>query len=156
MIISNSIIRLAIVWGVFLLPDYCFSQLKMYQFEEIENLQKKDKRNIVVFIHTDWCLYCKAMQNTTFKNEKLMDILMNQFYFIELNAEEKRNILFAGKTFFYQPNGANTGVHQLAEALGTIGGKLSYPTTVILNTENEILYQLKGFMNAKNMVERLR
>ena len=78
--------------SVFLFSNSSFSQINTYHFEQLDSLQKKQKRNIVVFIHTDWCKYCKAMQNTTFKNDKIIHILNSEFYFIELNAEEKRDI----------------------------------------------------------------
>ena len=93
----------AIVLGSLVLPRYCFSQLKKHAFEEIDSLQKTDKRNIVVFIHTHWCCFCKNMENTTFKDEKVIKTLNGNFYFTKLNAEEKRDIPFAGKVFNYIP-----------------------------------------------------
>jgi thioredoxin-related protein len=135
-----------------------FAQLKMVQFEEIETLQKIEKRNIVVFIHTDWCKYCKTMQNTTFKNKELITLLNDKFYFVEFNAEVKRKIAFNGTVYNYNPNGSSSGVHELALELGTIDKQISYPTICILNDQNEIIFQHNSFMNAKEfkiLLERL-
>ena len=56
-----------------------FSQSKIHPLENVENLQKTEKRNLLVFLHTDWCSYCKTMQNSTFKNNKVQDLLKEKF-----------------------------------------------------------------------------
>lgn len=75
-------IKIILIFGSFLFPKLIHSQLKKYHFEEIENIQKNESRNLVIFIHTDWCQYCKTMQNTTFKNEKVMEFLNQNFYLV--------------------------------------------------------------------------
>jgi thioredoxin-related protein len=67
--------------GSVMLPEKSHAQLKTYQFEEIDSLQIIEKRKIVLFIHTDWCKYCQAMKNTTFKNKDIIDLLNERFYF---------------------------------------------------------------------------
>ncbi len=149
------ILKTIIILGASFFPEKYFSQLKKYPFEEIENLQKNHSRNVVIFIHADWCQYCKTMQNTTFKNEKIINLLNEKFYFTELDAEEKRDITFFGKTFRYKPNGKSTGIHELAETLGNIHGKVSYPSIIILNPENEIIFQYDGFLNTEHFLQLL-
>ena len=36
-----------------LLPNLSFSQIKQYKFEQIDSLQKIEKKIVVVFIHTN-------------------------------------------------------------------------------------------------------
>jgi thioredoxin-related protein len=139
-----------IVWACVLSQaQTSFAQLSTYQFEQIDSLQKVEKRNTVVFIHTDWCKFCQAMQNTTFKNDSIIKLLSEKFYFIDLNAEEHRNISFQGQTLKYIPTGTNTGIHELAEQLATIDNKVAYPTLCILNADKEIVFQYNQFINAK-------
>ena len=90
--IRDAILRLAIL-GSILLSGICFSQAKSYQFEAIESLQESEKKDVVVFIHTNWCNYCKAMENTTFNNQKVVDLIQQTFYFVILDAEE--NVILA-------------------------------------------------------------
>lgn len=125
--------------------------LNYYTFEQIDGLQRLETRPIVIFIHTDWCKYCQNMKNTTFQNEQIIEILNKQFYFVDLNGEEKRSITFQNHTFHYKPTGHNTGVHALAAALGTIDGTLSYPALCILNQHNEIIFQYNAFLDAKTL-----
>lgn len=132
-----------------LVPNISHAQLNTYQFEQLDSLQKVDQRTVAVFIHTDWCKYCKAMQHSSFKDKTIAELLDNHFYLIDLNAEEKRSIHFHGHTFRYKPTGNDTGVHELAEQLGTIEGKISFPSLCFLNAKNEIIYQQGGFMDAE-------
>jgi thioredoxin-related protein len=145
------ILMILLSGSTFLLPDTAFSQLRMYEFEQIDSLQKTEKRNVVVFIHTDWCKYCQAMLNITFKDASIINKLNNHFYFTELDAEEKRDITFGNKTFKYKPTGANTGIHELAVQLGSIDNTVAYPALCFLNFENEIIFQYNQFINAKDL-----
>lgn len=141
--------------GYVLLPGTTFGQLKVTPFEQIAILQKLDPRPMVVFIHTDWCRYCQGMKNTTFKNENIIKLLNKNFYFLDLNAEEKRDIRFHQKTFKYKPTGNNTGVNELAQQLGSNNGKLSYPALCFLNADYEIIYQQHDFIDSKRLIKIL-
>ncbi len=130
-----------------------WGQLKTYSFEEIDTLEVQ--KPMVVFLNADWCTYCKAMENTTFKNKKVIDALNQDFFFVSFNGESKDPIKFQHRTFSYKRTGKNTGVHELAEALGNYKGKLSYPTTVILNTKKEIIFQYPYFLRPKAFLKIL-
>jgi thioredoxin-related protein len=136
---------------VFLQAQSLFAQIKTVRFEQIESLQKIEKRNVVVFIHTDWCKYCQTMQNTTFTNDSIIYKLNTQFYFIDLNAEQKENIVFNGRTFKYKPTGTNTGIHELAEQLATVDNQVAYPTLCFLNSNKEIIFQYYQFINSTDL-----
>lgn len=141
-----------IIWlSVFTLQNSLLAQASAYEFEQIDSLQKLEKRNIVVFIHTDWCKYCQNMLNTSFKNARNIKLLNSKYYFIKLNAEERRVIQFNNHSYNFKPTGSNTGIHELAEQLASIEGKVSYPTLCILNPENEIAFQNNQFINAKDL-----
>ena len=75
----------------------------------------------------------------------------NSFWFVDLNAEERRTISFHDRAFKYKPTGDNTGVHELAEQLGTFEGKLSYPALCILNEDYEIIFQYDQFLSAEKL-----
>ncbi|MCV9932405.1 thioredoxin family protein [Flavobacterium sp. LS1R47] len=128
-----------------------FAQLRSYSFEQIDSLQQIRKRKVVVFIHTDWCKYCQAMKNSTFKNKTIIAQLNSEFYFIDLNAEEKRTIRFNNRTFNYEPTRNNSGVNELAIQLGTVNNQLTYPIICVLNLENEIILQDTNYRNAKDL-----
>ncbi|MBU3010867.1 DUF255 domain-containing protein [Polaribacter vadi] len=126
-------------------------KLKEYSFSEVESLQKSNPKPLFIFIYTDWCKICEGMKKTTFKNDKVISLLNKHFYFIKLNGEEKKDITFFSKTFVYKPSGNKTGTHQLAKELASIEGKISYPTTTILNSKFEIDVQVDSFINSKKI-----
>lgn len=149
---KNTFYNVLLFVSIILLPNILLSQIKAYQFEQIDSLQKIEKRNIAVFIHTDWCKYCQTMQNTTFKNDNVVKLLNQKFYFIDLNAEQKKDIVFNGRTFRFEPTGLNTGIHELAEQLATVDNQVVYPTLCFLNSNNEIIFQHNQFINSKDIL----
>ncbi|MGI9526395.1 MAG: thioredoxin family protein [Weeksellaceae bacterium] len=155
MIILIAIFRYAMILGSFMLSSHCFSQLHEYSFEEVDQLVKEEPKNIVVFLHTDWCSYCAMMDKTVFDNPDIVNILNQYYYYTPLNAEIDKEIQFGGNTFKFKPTGYKTGVHELAAALGSINGDLSYPTLVVLNEKYEITFQYSGLLDAKTVKEIL-
>ena len=136
-----------------------FCQLKSRSFEEVDSLQQIQKRKIIVFIHTDWCQFCQRMKSTTFKNQEIIGKLNSEFYFIDLNAEEKRDIMFNNQVFKYQPSGNNVGVHELALQLGTMNDQIVYPVLCVLNEKNEIILQYNNYLRPKDfnlLLEKLK
>ena len=125
--------------------------LQIFTFPEVEKLQQQIPKPIVVFIYTDWCKICYGMKKNTFKNDRIISFLNDHFYFVNLNAEDKDNITFLGKTFVYKPSGTKSGMHELAKELGSINGQISYPTTTILNSDFEIDAQVNGYINSNKM-----
>ena len=123
------------------------SELRVFSFEEVEQLHQQ--KPIVVFTYTDWCKICFGMKKNTFQNDEIIKLLNDKFYFINLNGEEKKEITFLGKTFVYKPSGNKTGTHELAIELAAIKGRISYPTTTILNSNFEIEAQIDGYLNSK-------
>jgi thioredoxin-related protein len=112
-----------------------------------------------VFIHTDWCKYCQAMKNSTFKNKEVIKNLNENFYFVTLNAEEKRSITFNAKEFTFKTNGNTSGIHELAYELATINNQTTYPTVCVLNAQNEIIFQQSNYLPAKDfliLLEKLK
>lgn len=136
-----------------------FCQLKSRTFEEVDSLQQIEKRKIIVFIHTNWCQFCQRMKTTTFKNQETIEKLNTNFYFIDFNAEEKRDITFNNQIFKYKPLGNNVGVHELALQLGTISNQIVYPVLCVLNEKNEIILQYSNYLSPKDfnlLLEKLK
>ena len=151
----KTLLSLMLFWAI---PS-SFAQLKSYSFEEAEQRTKTDPKPIVVFVHTSWCKICKMMEQSTFKNSEVIDELNTNFYFVPLDAETKRDIWFNEHQFQFKPIGTTTGVHELATALATIDGVVSYPTLTVLDLERTIVFQKNSYLDAKTFLlvfEQLR
>jgi len=125
-------------------------------FRQLDSLQKIAPKPVMVFIHTSWCRYCEAMEQVTFKNKEVNDLLANQFYFISLNAEDEQDMSVKGHIFRFRPTGNGTGQHELALELGRIDGNLSFPTLCILDPEYTIIYQYSGFLTGEQLLPILQ
>lgn len=132
-----------------------FAQLKTHTFEEAEKLAIETPNPYVIFIHTDWCKFCKMMENTTFKNKEIIAALNRNFYFISFDAEDKKDVFFNKTVFKFKPKGNNSGVHELATALAEKDRNTTYPAIVILNPDYSIAAQLQSYMNAKDLLQVL-
>ncbi len=91
------------------------------------------------------------MEYTTLRNEKVVQLLNDKFYFIPFDGEYREEILFKDHKFAFQPNGRRSGTHELARALGTIDGEMIYPTLVILSPADEIVFQYGAYLGARQM-----
>lgn len=126
-----------------------FCQLKRSTFEEVDRMQSIKNQKTIVFIHTNWCQFCQRMLQTTFKDQEIIEKLNSAFYYIDLNAEDKRDIVFNNQVFKYKPLGINVGVHELALQLGTINNQIVYPVICVLNQKNEIIFQYNNYLGPK-------
>jgi thioredoxin-related protein len=135
-----------------MLPKFSFSQLKEYQFEQIDSLQASEKRSVAIYLHTDWCKYCHAMKNTTLKDKNVIKLLNEKFYFIDFNAEEKRTIIFNNKSYSYKPSGNNTGLHELATQLDK---EITFPSLIFLNDTKEIVFKHNQYISSKDLISIL-
>jgi thioredoxin-related protein len=127
-----------------------FSQknnIKWYSISEAEKLLKENPRPVFIDTYTDWCGWCKKLDQDTFSNPVITEILNTKFYPVKLNAEGSGSITFQGKT--YINDGKSGKAHQLAVEL--LQGRLSYPTVVFLNEKGQMLTPVPGYRVAKDM-----
>jgi thioredoxin-related protein len=122
-------------------------QTRPVSFEDLSRLQAKEARPVFVLITTGWCKYCHAMKTMLLRHKTVSQLMEDKFYLVFMDAEEKKDILFAGKLFRNK-----TGIHELALELGIINGQISFPSFCILNDKNEIIYQHAGYIGPKEMI----
>ncbi|WP_316767844.1 thioredoxin family protein [Pedobacter frigiditerrae] len=122
---------------------------KSYSFNQLDRLQKIEKKNIIVFVSVNWCSYCKAMEQTVFTEPNVVKYLNKHYYFVKLNAEDQTPIVYQNNQFLFNPS---LGFHEMAIMLAS-KQKLTFPSIYILNKDNEILYQNKGFITAISLVK---
>ena len=118
--------------------------------EEAYAKMQQEPRKVLIDVYTDWCGWCKVMDRETFKNKAVVAYVNRKYYAVKLDAEQKKAITLGDKKFVYIEEGGR-GVHQLALAL--TNNQLSYPTTVFLDDQFNVIQPLPGYMKAKEFHE---
>ncbi len=116
--------------------------INWYHIEKAQELNKKEPKKFLIDVYTDWCGWCKKMDNTTFSHPEIAQYINENFYPVKLNAESNQSIEFAGKTYVNKGQGRRP-THQLA--IGLLQGKMSYPSIAYLNENLQLLSAVPGF-----------
>ena len=106
--------------GLKIAPDY----------ETALKLAKEKKKNVMMFIYSTHCPWCKKMKKTTFSNKDVIKYINRKYVFFMANQDtdhlEKRFV------------------------------KEYVPTIYILSFhDNEIIYELQGFKNSETLIAML-
>lgn len=96
------------------------------------------------------------MQQSTFKDPKVQELLNTHFYFISFNAEYKDDIRFHNHSYTYRPGGVHTGIHELASSLLDSAEQKTYPAIVIMDPDYNIRLQQTGYLGSKEILLLLR
>jgi len=117
-------------------------------WEEVVQKSKVEKKKIFVDIYTKWCGWCKKMDNSTFKNEVIIQYLNDNYYAVKFDAEYKDEITIRDQVFAYKKT-SKKGYNTLAFELTR--GKLSYPTIAFMDEGHELLQPIPGFRNSNEL-----
>jgi thioredoxin-related protein len=128
-------------------PEKAEAEINWVTFEEAVELNKTEPKKILIDLYTDWCGWCKKMDKDTYSQQRIVDIVNENFYAVKFDGEQKEDVDFNGHTFKFVPSGRR-GYHELAAAL--TNNQLSYPTTVFMDEEFRIIQPLPGYFGAKD------
>lgn len=126
--------------------------LKWHSINEVEQLQTKNPKKVIVDVYTNWCRWCKVMDEKTFTDETLVQYLNENYYMVKFNAEQKEEATFKGKKYAFQSKGIK-GYNSLAAELTQ--GKLSYPSFVVLDEKLNTMQVTRGYKDAPQFKQAL-
>ncbi|MFK8008466.1 MAG: thioredoxin family protein [Saprospiraceae bacterium] len=118
------------------------TKIKWYTLEEALAAQEKNDKKIFIDMYTDWCKWCKVMDQKTFTDKAVIQYMNDNFYAVKFNAEQKKAITFKGKKYEFIPSGRR-GIHGLAFEL--MEKSASYPSFVLLDENLNNLGTIKGY-----------
>ena len=129
------------------------NEIHWMSWEEAVEANKLEPKKILVDVFTDWCHWCRVMDQKTFSKEDIITYVNQHFYAVKLNAEGKEDIQWNEQVFSYQADGRR-GSHQLASTL--LDGLMSYPSFVFLTEDYQKIRISKGFKPAVAFLEELK
>lgn len=155
----KNIIALVIlgVFGFQVQAQQMDGQVEWVTLEQLDSIYKAQgsdtlDRKVFVDFYTDWCGWCKKMDQTTFKVRWISKYLNEKYYAVKFNAEQKEPVSLAGKEYTFVPNGRR-GYNTFASEI--LGGKLSYPSFALLNNDLEKVQVIPGYQDANNFIRIL-
>lgn len=128
-------------------------EIRWLTWEEAVELNKDNPKKVFVDVYTEWCGWCKRMDQTTFKDARVVDYMNTHFYAVKLDAEMKKNIRFRNQEFKWVSAGRR-GIHTLAYSL--LEGKMSYPSFVTLNENFDRIAIMPGYKKPEQLLKELK
>jgi len=139
---------------------HVFSQNKnveWIEFEQLEDSLNTKQKKIFIFFYTDWCSYCKKMENAAFKNQKVISLLKRDYYPVKFNSEYKGEIIFEGRKYVNKEIGKKRNSnHQIPLMLASRKDyAFSLPAIIILNESFEVTKRYFEYLSPKKMIKIL-
>ena len=123
-------------------------KVKWYTIEEAEKLNKVKPKKIIIDVYTDWCVWCKRMDQQTFSHPIIAKLLNEYFYPVKFNAETHDTIIFNGAKYICL-NKTGKITHPLA--LSLLGWRMSYPSIVYFTERFEYLGAMPGYKTPQQL-----
>lgn len=117
---------------------------------EIENRSTGLPRMVVIGFYTGWCGICAIQEKKIQKDEALVQLLENEFYYVKFNAESAESFELNGY-LFENPDGH---IHEFTKAV--LGEEVVFPSWIILNPDMEIIFQYRGLLEAGELYSVLK
>ena len=111
------------------------SQLNWHAFDEGMKKAKAENKQVLVDVYTDWCSWCKVMDEKTYTDPRIVKVLNDKFVLVKLNPEKDGPVLFNGKSY---------GADQFAQGIGVTG----YPATAFIESNEKLITMVPGYLKA--------
>ena len=95
----------------------------------------KEKKFIVADFYTDWCSWCKKMDETTYKDPAVIKLINDHFIPVKLDAEGRRKVVYNKKEYRESEFSAYMNVR-------------GFPSTLFFQENGELFASVPGFIDA--------
>lgn len=127
------------------------TEIHWMTIDDVQVAMKKQPKKVFVDVYTDWCGWCKVMDKKTFSNKEVIKYMNKNFYAVKLDAERKDSVMFLGKLYGFVP-----GYRANQLAIDLLGGRMSYPTSVILEEQFLNPAPIPGYLDVATIEKILK
>ncbi len=149
-VLSGKIVFMLLFMGVFINPLQSGEKIKWYSFEKGSRISSESKKPLLIFFHSELCVYCKKMLNESFSDRGVIRRLNKSYIPVSLNLDRnEKNILYnnkriSAKDLFFVLEG--TGLPYI---IFLDGSKGSIITTIPGYLQKSIFAPLLDYINVK-------
>jgi thioredoxin-related protein len=129
------------------------ASVTIYPVTELEKLQKKKPKKVLVNIGAEFCNTCKVMEKTTFVDTSIANYVNRNFYVVNFNATSVDTIKFKNEKYYNTPVN-NFQLHSLSVKL--TNGRFSLPALCVLDEQLNTLDVLNFYQSPERMKPILR
>jgi thioredoxin-related protein len=126
-------------------PTY-HAKLEWLNMDELGLKLKENPKPVLIDLYTNWCSWCKEMDNETYRNPEVVSYINDHFYPVKLDAESKDVVQWKARTFKFNP-----GYNLNEFALYVTSGDPGFPTTVIIPDQKSEPQAVPGFLNPNEL-----
>ncbi len=113
-----------------------------------ENLEKQ--KLVFIDFYTDWCGWCKRMDQTTFKDKEVIDVMSKYFLNVKFNAEGSDTIVYNDIIYVNPQSNLKRFTHQFT--FGVLGERLGYPSFAFMDKNNQLIGVISGYYPAEKLL----
>lgn len=123
-------------------------RVKTYSLAEIEKLQKKKPKKVIVNIFASFCNSCKVQNATTLTDTSIVNYLNKYFYVMNFDAENNDTLIYKNEKCFKT---IINGYPLNTFALKVTNNRLQFPTISILDEKLNHLDALNSFVSPETL-----
>ena len=134
--------------NAFIDTNFVKTKINTYSVSELEKLQKKKPKKVLINIGAGFCNTCRVMSKTTFVDTSIANYLNKNFYFVNFDVESSDTIVFK-KNKYYKQLVNNYPLNSLALTL--TNNKFSLPAICLLDEELKAIDVLNYYQSPQQI-----
>jgi len=128
--------------------NYVKVPIKFNSITELEKLQKKKPKKVLINFYSSFCNSCKVMEKTTFSDTSLARYINENFYLVNFNTESNDTLVFKN-TKYFKSQINNFPFNSLALRLSA--NKFSLPALCLLDEELNTIDVLNYYQSPQHI-----
>lgn len=125
-------------------------------FEQLSDSLTTNPKKVLLFFHTDWCAYCRKMQNDVFTDEAIVQHLNANYYAVRFDAESTDTVHFDNQILKNDARKKRTGsYHDIAQLLASSKGNFVFPVTLVLEKDFTVKQRYFEYLDRKKLLRAL-
>ncbi len=136
--------QLFIIVMIFMVSAVFPAELKWQNWKNGIAAATATKKPAIVDFYTDWCKWCKVMDEKTFNEPKVKAMLAKNFVTIRINPETSKEVIkYDNKTF--KPM-------EFSQAVGVQG----FPALLMIDKKGKMITLIPGYIPAESFIQMLQ